>query len=564
MNKVFLLITIVVYFLISNISFSQVELAPPTHPVYDFLKRMQLMNVIHDYNSSSIPISRHQIADYLKTINENKSKLNSIDKNILKDFFVEFEYDVNKTVKNSYGLLNDFNLKEIFNDQKQKYLLQYTDTNSAFFMDANGNISQRNSTGDSLGKHAITLGEVGFRLRGTLYNTVGFYLRVSNGQKIKGDTADINMSIETYPKLKANTKYRYEKKNYDTYEGYLRYATKSEWLALTIGKESQFIGFGYIDKMFMSDNSVPFSFIRLELKYKALHYYYMYGSLKGDSLGVDISSKNIAAHRLDVNFSNKFRMGFFESLVISQDPFNFNYFNPVSFLRTADYNSGDYGTRNTGNSMLGVDMEVQPLNKFSFQSTLLIDDLDFSTLFNNVRDGHPANDNRFGYQIGGLWTDAFTLPSVTFAIEYTRINPFVYTHRTNKRQYTNWDLPLGHNLPPNSDEIAVKLTSYIYNRLNFKLTYQHQRSANRIILNGDTLIANYGGNIERGDGDVVRDNKFLDGDRVNRDILTFEFSWQPIRQYFLDFKYQYTLSNLLYASKKYKDSYFFLTGRVDF
>jgi len=564
MNKVLLLISVVVYFLISNISFSQVEFVPPTHPVYDFLKRMQLMNVIQDYNSSSIPISRHQIADYLKTINEKKNKLNSIDKNILKDFFVEFDYDVNKTVKNSYGLLNDFNLKEIFNDQKQKYLLQYTDTNAAFFMDANGNVSQRNSTGDSLGKHAITLGEVGFRLRGTLYNTVGFYLRVSNGQKIKGDTSDINMSVETYPKLKANTKYRYEKKNFDSYEGYLRYATKTEWLALTIGKESQFIGFGYIDKMFMSDNSIPFSFIRLDLKYKSLHYYYMYGSLKGDSLGIDISSKNIAAHRLDVNFSGKFRMGFFESLIISQDPFNFNYFNPVSFLRTADYNAGDYLTRNTGNSMLGVDLEIQPLNKFSIQSTLLIDDLDFSTLFNNTRDGHPANDNRFGYQIGGLWTDAFTLPSVTLAVEYTRLDPFVYTHRTNKSQYTNWDLPLGHNLPPNSDEIALKLTSYIYSRLNLKLTYQHQRSASRIVLSGDTLIANYGGNIDRGDGDVVRDNKFLDGDRVNHDIFTFEFSWQPVRQYFLDFKYQYTLSNLLYASKKYTDSYFFLTGRIDF
>jgi hypothetical protein len=119
-------------------------------------------------------------------------------------------------------------------------------------------------------------------------------------------------------------------------------------------------------------------------------------------------------------------------------------------------------------------------------------------------------------------------------------------------------------LSPNSDEIAFRLSSYIYSRLNVKFTYQHQRSAGRVVLKGDSLIENYGGDINRGDGDVIRDNAFLSGDRVNRDIFTFDFLWQPLRQYFLEFKYQYKISNLIYASKKYKDAYFFLTARVDF
>jgi len=549
-----------IFVVAANLLFAQVELVPPSHPVYDYLKRMQLLNVIDDYNSSVIPVSRQQIAGYLKIINEKKAKLNNLDISILRDYMVEFEYDMNKTVNSSYSLFKKFDVSEIFGDKKQKYLYNYVDSNTSLFFDINGFLSQRNSNGDSLGNHSILLGELGVRVRGTLFDAVGFYLRMSNGQKIKGNQDDIDMSIKTYPKLSANTKYRYENNNFDTYEGYLRYSTKNEWLSLTAGKEALLTGFGYVDKLFLSDNTVPFSYIKLDLKYKSLHYYYLYGSLKGDSLGKDLSSKNIATHRLNINFSSVFRFGFFESIIISESPFNFTYLNPLSFLRSADYDAGELVGGNRNNAIMGFDMEIHPVRKLAFQASLLIDDLNFSTLF---KDG-SKNDNRFGYQFGSIWTDAFAVSGLTASAEYTRLDPFVYSHRTNKSQYTNWALPLGHNLSPNSDEIAVKLSAYIYNRLNVKFTYRHQRTADRIVLKGDSLIENYGGNINRGDGDMVRKNVFLSGDRTDRDIFTFDFIWQPLRQYFLEFKYQYKISNLLYASKKYKDAYFFLTARIDF
>lgn len=561
MKKILITALFVVF---SGLLFSQVELVPPNHSIYDYLKRMQLMNIIEDYNSSSIPVSRQQVANYLKVINDKKSNLNNIDKSILQDYLVEFEYDVNKTVNSGYALFKKFDVKDIFSDKKQKYLYNYIDSNASFFFDVNGFISQRNSNGDSIQSHSISLGELGVRLRGTLYNSVGFYLRMSNGQKIKGNQDDIDMSIATYPKFKANTKYRYENNNFDTYEGYIRYSTKDEWLALTAGKETMLTGFGYIDKLFISDNSVPFSYIKIDLKYKALQYFALYGSLKGDSIGKDISSKNIASHRLNINFSNTFRIGFFEAIIIPQSPFNFTYLNPLSFLRSADYNAGELVGGNRNNAIMGFDMELHPVKNVAFQGTLLIDDLNFSSLFDNKKGTGIANDNRFGYQFGSIWTNAFSVPNLTASMEYTRIDPFVYSHRTNKSQYTNWSLPLGHNLSPNSDEIAIRLSQYIYNRLNIKFTYQHQRSANKIVMKGDSLVENYGGDINRGDGDIVRENAFLLGDRVNRDIFTFDFLWQPLRQYFLEFRYQYKISNLIYASKKIKDAYFFLTARVDF
>lgn len=558
------LLPLFLFLLAYSSSFSQLEYAPVNHPVYEFLKRMSLKEVISDYNSASLPLSRSKISEFLITIENNSSKLAGIDKKILKDFLVEFSFDINKNLKKSYSLFSDFKSFNVFDNDKQKYLYAYNDSNVSFFWDATGFLSQRSSKADSLGNNSISLGEIGTRFRGTLFNSVGFYLRMSNGQKIKGEKKDIDFAIATNPKFKANTKFTYENSNFDTYEGYLKYSTPGEWLSLVAGKEALTYGFGYVDKLFLSTNTVPFSFLKLDMEYKAVKYSFLYGSLKGDSLGRDISSKNIATHRLDFSPSKKIRFGFWESLIIADNAFNFTFLNPFSFLRSADYNAGENLPVNKNNALLGLDMEYQPIKNLALQSSLLVDDLNFATIFDNNKEGLPGNDNRFGYQIGAIWTDAFTLPNLTASVEYTKLAPFVYTHRTNKSQYTNWTLPLGHKLPPNSDEIALKLSSYIYNRLYVSLTYQHQRSASKIVMNGDTLIENYGGDINRGDGDVIRSNEFLAGNRVDRDIVKFDFTFQPIRQFYIDFEYQFIFYDLLYSSRKLKDNYFFGTIRVDF
>ncbi|MFZ4589560.1 MAG: capsule assembly Wzi family protein [Ignavibacteria bacterium] len=561
MKKILLIIFIT---LISSQIYSQLEYAPVNHPVYDYLKRMSLKGVIQDYNSASLPLSRQKISEYLVIIESSKSKIGKTDSKILNDYLVEFSYDINSNLKKSYSLFSDFKSFSVFDNDRQKYLYAFNDSNVSFFWDATGFVSQRSSKGDSLGNNSILLGEVGTRFRGTLFNSVGYYLRMSNGQKIKGDQKDIDFAIATNPKFKANTKFTYENSNFDTYEGYLKYSTPNEWLSLIAGKEALTYGYGYIDKLFLSTNTVPFSFLKLDLSYKSIKYSFLYGSLKGDSLGRDIANKNIATHRLDVRASNKLRFGFWESLIIADNAFNFTYLNPLSFLRSADYNAGENKPVNKNNALMGFDFEYQPISNVSFQSSLLIDDLNFATIFDNNKDGNPGNDNRFGYQVGAMWTDAFTIPNLTASLEYTKLDPFVYTHRTNKSQYTNWTLPLGHHLSPNSDEIAVKLAANIYNRLNASLTYQHQRTASKIVMSGDTLIANYGGDINRGDGDVIRSNQFLDGNRVDKDVFMFALTFEPIRQFFIDFEYQFTFYDLIYSSRKLKDNYFFGTIRVDF
>ena len=531
-------------------------MVPPEHSVYLFLKRMQLEGNVDGYNPSNIPVSRDEIADYLQVL--KGIKMSSTDNKLLEDFLIEFSYDINKNLNNSVSLISDFKGKNIFDNNKQKYLYAYSDADKSLFIDINGNISHRGSSGDSLGTNSITLGEAGFRLRGTLFNSVGFYLRASNGEKIAGENKDRKFAAVTDPRLKGNWRFNTQGKNFDTYEGYLRYQTETRWLALTVGREALYQGNGYIDRLYLSNNTVPFDFIKLDLAGGMFRYTFFYGSLKGDSLGKEIRYKNIASHKVDLILSNKFRVGFWESVTISDNPFSFTFLNPVSFITSADLNTGSI-TSDNNNALMGFDFEVVPVKNLAFQGSLMIDDLKLSTLFKNELE---TDVNKFGYQAGIIWNNAFTVPTLTAAIEYTRLDPFLYSHWTNKSQYTHWNMPLGHSMQPNSDQIAVKFTYFPYHRLRFDISYLHQRHAEGLFHDtAGNVVKNFGGDINRGGG--VRE-KFLDGKRIDTDMLTFNAIWEPIKQYYIEIKYVYKLQDLVYASRKINDSWFFVTGRIDF
>ncbi|MEO8666200.1 MAG: capsule assembly Wzi family protein [Ignavibacteria bacterium] len=562
MKKVFLILT--VSLIAFDIADAQVELVDVRDPVYDFLKRMQIMEVIPAYNSSDLPISRGEIGKYLVKINENMNKLTSTDRKILKDYEIEFEYDMNRTVNRQKNIFTKDGVKNFFNNDYQKHLYFHTDSNNTFFGDVFGSLSQRGSDGDSIGINSILLGGFGIKLRGTLFSSAAYYLNLSNGRFANANDSDIIFSANTDPVLKGNRNFVNEKKNFNSFEGYLRYQTRSNWLSLTFGRTQLNNGFGYIDKLFLSNNTVPFDFGRLDMNYKAVSYSFAYGSLDGDSIGIypefssrELSAKNIATHNLNINFSDAFKLGFWESVIISDQPFSFTYLNPVSFLTSADLSIGVEQTTEN-NSLIGLDVEIIPVRNFSFQSSLLIDDLTFGTLLKK----DSLNENKFGWQLGAQWSSK---QNINFAIEFTHLDPFVYSHRSNKSTYTNRSMPLGHALPPNSDEIAGKINFDITNRLRLKLLYQHQRSGEGIILDSSgNIIANYGGNINFGLGDAyLRTNGFLDGTRINRDIFTAEIFWQPVRQFYFEGKFQYRLTDNISDDLKFKDSYYFATLRVD-
>jgi len=89
--------------------------------------------------------------------------------------------------------------------------------------------------------------------------------------------------------------------------------------------------------------------------------------------------------------------------------------------------------------------------------------------------------NMYAYQ-GGIKTPLSFLPFGTLTLQYTKINPFVYSHYFEKKYagysipvsmtYTNQGRNLGYFLPPNSDEILLKVETFP--RPNLLTTFKYQ------------------------------------------------------------------------------------------
>jgi hypothetical protein len=564
MNKLRYALFVLFFILFSKVSSSQVELIPLTNPVYDFLDRMFTNKIITDYSYSMSPVSRREAANMLKEIDLKRKKISKTDRDLLDYYLTEFEYDTYGTMKKTSNFFSKKGVGELFSNKKQKYLYSTADSNVSFFWDGIGELRYMGIDGDSSGKPHVLLGTLGARIRGTLFNSVGYYLRLSNGVRLGGSLEDAQKTAFLDPVLLSTRKYISEgSKTVDSYEGYLRYAPKSDWLGLTVGREALSFGSGYIDKLFLSSkNSAPFDFLKLDLHYKKVRYSFFHSSITGnDSAGVQLESKYLVFHRLELGpfFNNSFRIGLSEMVVYSNIPLNFAFINPISFLTSADLNTELPG-RNSNNTLLGLDMQLYPVKNISMQASLLVDDLNFETLGS---DSLKSNDNKFGFQGGLMWQNAFTLPNLSLAYEYTRLDPFVYAHRENNNSYTNWNLPIGHALNPNSDEHAFKLGFNFGSLLSLGLTLKLQRTGENYT---DSLgnFVNVGSDILNGSEDFARKNNFLDGTRLNRTLILAEITFQPIRQYYITIKYQRRNFDYPENNISFGDNIFWGSLRIDY
>jgi hypothetical protein len=558
------LIASIIIFSFTNIINAQNELVPNSNPIYEFLERMQVNKIISDFSSTMGPISRKEASNYLKQINSKRNKLSKTDKALLEYYSTEFEYDLYGTFKKSSDFFSKKGFGELFSNKKQKYLFTSVDSNATFFWDGIGSIRYIGLNGDSSGKPHVLLGEIGTRIRGTLFQSIAYYLRLSNGIRLGGTSDDAKKTAFADPLLSSIRKYNSEgNKTFDSFEGYLRYAPKSQWLSLTIGREALNFGTGFIDKLFLSDkNSAPFDFLKLDLSYKKIRYSFFHSSIVGnDSSGNQLSSKYLVFHRLEFGpfFNNSFKLGLNEMVVYSNIPINFAFINPISFLTSADMNTELPG-KNSNNTLLGIDLQLFPIKNLAIQGSLLIDDLNFETLAN---DSAKGNDNKFAFQAGLQWQNAFLLPNLVFNYEYTRIDPFVYSHREINNSYSNWNLPLGHSLNPNSDEHAFGLKFNFGSRIKASVTYKIQRTGENYYDSLGNFI-NVGSNILDGSNDFLRKNTFLNGVRINRNILTAEIIFEPIKQYFFSVKYQRRDYNYIDKNINHTENIFWGSFKIDY
>ncbi|HEU0110684.1 MAG TPA: hypothetical protein VFQ73_07395, partial [Flavisolibacter sp.] len=235
---------------------------------------------------------------------------------------------------------------------------------------------------------------------------------------------------------------------YDYFDarGYITFNV-ARFIDVAFGYDKNFIGNGY-RSLFLSDFSNSTLFFKLNTRIWKFNYQNLFMELQNaERFGADIliPKKYAAMHHLDLAITKWLNVGLFEGVVFGRkDHFEFGYLNPVIFYRSVEQQNGSFD-----NAVAGLDFKANVAKKFQFYGQLLLDEFKLSEIKSNK--GWWAN--KFGYQLGAKYIDAFTIKNLDLQLETNRVRPFTYSHRDSVANYTHYNQPLAHPLGASFQEV---------------------------------------------------------------------------------------------------------------
>lgn len=264
----------------------------------------------------------------------------------------------------------------------------------------------------------------------------------------------------------------------------------SEFIDLQLGYGRNFIGDGY-RSLLQSDAVSPYPFFKINTTFWKIKYTNTYMWLKDVRPDATVdgtyTTKYMASHYLSYNVSKRLNIGLFENVVwtnTNDRGFDMNFVNPVIFYRAVEFSSSS----KAGNAVLGATAKYKWNNQVNLYAQFLLDEFAIS----DVKAGDNSWRNKFGYQIGAKYYDAFKVKNLTLQIEYNQVRPYVYSHSNPVTNYAHNNISMGHQWGANFREL-IGIARYFKGRLygEAKLIYG-QRGFD---YDTATDSYNYGGNI---------------------------------------------------------------------
>ena len=259
-----------------------------------------------------------------------------------------------------------------------------------------------------------------------------------------------------------------------------------------LGYGRNFIGDGY-RSILMTDGVSPYPYFKINTTFWKIKYTNIYTTLKDVSPEAisenTYATKYMANHYLSWNASKKLNIGFFESVIwanTNDRGFDMSFLNPIIFYRSVEFAS----SQETGNALLGFTAKYKWNNQFNLYSQFLLDEFSL----NDMKSGNKSWKNKYGYQLGVKYFNAFNVTNLLLQVEYNAVRPYMYSHSAVITNYGNTNQNMGHQWGGNFRE-GILLGYYFKGRYfaNAKITY----GIRGLDFNTPTDSLNYGGNIYR-------------------------------------------------------------------
>ena len=227
----------------------------------------------------------------------------------------------------------------------------------------------------------------------------------------------------------------------------------SQHFDLQLGYGRNFIGDGY-RSLFESDGASPYPYFKINTNFWKIKYTNTYMWLKDVRPAVTLertyATKFMANHYLSWNVSNKLNIGLFESVIWTNSNdrgFDINFVNPIIFYRSVEFAS----SARSGNAVLGLTYKYKWNNQINAYGQFILDEFSLG----DIKERDNSWKNKFGYQLGVKYYNAFQVDNLVLQLEYNHVRPYVYSHSNPITNYGHNNQSIGHQWGGNFKEFLM-------------------------------------------------------------------------------------------------------------
>jgi len=396
----------------------------------------------------------------------------------------------------------------------------------------------------------------GIRVRGQVDNRVGYYLFLTDNQE--RDPLYVRQYQRSRDALPGIGYYKYYKTDsYDYFDvrgGVTFHGGK--YLDFQIGYDKFFIGDGY-RSLFLSDFSAPAYFLKFQIHAGHVQYTavgaqtiapFWYTNMS-DSLHPRNSDSTrprnfMMFHYLNWQATNWLKIGFFESTMFNSKingGLQVTYLNPAILNKAMSQETG-----NSAKSSIGLDFKANFAKHFVAYGQWLVNEFHADKIF-KFGDGDWVN--KFGFQLGGKYIDAFTVKNLDLQLEGNLVRPFTYTDKWSQNNFTNYNQPLADPLGANFKELDAIATYQPLPKLyiNVKAILFNKGLDTTAEFAHAVTSPNHGGDIFRNynDNRLAQDGYTYANGILNKvGLASVTASWELIQNLFIDANFTYRRSSI--------------------
>jgi len=351
----------------------------------------------------------------------------------------------------------------LYNKLFNEHLIDYKGSNSTFYTDL---LPDFDIGRDFTGKLTTNTTSLGLQLGGTVGNK--FYYNVAgylSSSVVPDYLATYINQVGVAPGQAYAKTYRDNGYDWSYITATVSY-TPVKYLNISAGRDKTFIGDGY-RSLLLSDYASPYPFLKLTGTLGNVRYMVMWTDMNDPAFtsqyGIDRKKFGVF-HYLDWNVNNRLSLGFFENIMgfFTDDngakrPFDFNYINPIIFMKPVNNSSDD-----PDKSLLGFTGKYKLTDGITMYGQFILNEFVSKHFFSS--DGSSVN--KYGWQLGIRGANLFGIKNLNYLLESNNVKPYTYSARSAIENYSENSEPLAHPWGANFREI-VGLLNYTYKRFDF-------------------------------------------------------------------------------------------------